>query len=661
MPDRKDIDLLRLARERYERGVEAERDNREEQMDDLRFRAGDQWPEGVKQERAADERPCLTVNKMPQFVRQVTGDIRLNKPAIKVKPVSGGADPERAEIFTGLIRNIEHASHAQTAYSTAADNSAACGQGAFRIDTEFADDDLFEQDIRIRRITNPFAVVWDPDAQEVTKEDARYCFVLEELGVAEFKDRYPQAATADFESDEPHRGLSHWRSGENIVIAEYWVKEPTQKTLAMLPDGSVRDITDIAEPQRAALAIVRQREVRSDKIKQYIISGVEVLEGPTDWAGRFIPIVPVVGEEVHVGRETRVHGLVRFAKDPQRIYNYNRSAATEATSLAPKAPFVGTVKMFAGLEKWWRQANRKNLAYLPYNPDPEAPNSKPERQPGPEVQLAYAQEAGIAAQDMNATTGIHPPSLGEASNEKSGVAITARQREGDVGTFVYIDNLALAIAHAGRILVDLIPRIYDSTRTERILGEDDSEQFVTLNQPAEDPETGQTVLLNDLSVGKYDVAVVTGPSFTTKRNEAARSMFDFVRAAPETASIVMDLLAKNLDWPGAEEMAKRFRKLAVARGFAEPEEGEEPPEPPPEQIAEAQKLQAEAQKMQIDALKAQLDLVKAQAEAEKIAAETEGQEIENVQGALELSLQSGQMAEIVDAAVARVLAEIAQS
>ena len=656
MDDGRDEDFLRLARERYRRAIEAERDSREAMLDDLRFRAGDQWPEDVKAERA--ERPCLTINMMPQFIRQVSGDVRLNKPSITVKPVSGGADREKAAILTGLIRAIEHASLAQVAYSGAVDASATCGIGHFRVDTEFTDDDVFEQDIRIRRIRNPLAVAWDPDAQEITKEDARYCFITETMTPAAFRAAYPGAATADFPAEGSDESLRPWRDGENVVVAEYWVKQPAERTLALMPDGAVRDVTEIAEPELARLAPLRLRRVRAHQVRSYLVSGLEILEGPTDWPGRYIPIVPVLGEEVHVGRETVTHGLVRFAKDPQRIYNYSRSAATEAVALAPKAPFVGTARMFAEHESYWRRANRKNLAYLPYTPDPEAPGARPERQPAPEIQLAYGQEATLAARDINATTGLHPPALGQASNETSGVAIEKRQREGDVGTFVYVDNLAIALGYAGRILVDLIPKIYDSTRVVMVIGEDETERFVEINRPALN-EQGETVLLNDLAAGRYDVRVSTGPSFTTRRDAAAASMVEFIRAAPETATVVMDLLARNLDWPGSEEMAKRFRRIAVARGLAEPEQGEGPDSLTPVLGAQAEKAEAEALRLRVETLKEQVETLKLRAQAEKLAREAEGQELDNAGKALLLSSQAGQLEAAVAAAVETVLARLA--
>ncbi|NIA67785.1 hypothetical protein HBA54_04205 [Pelagibius litoralis] len=644
--------FIKTVRKNYERAIDYERENREECLDDLRFRAGEQWAEEVKRDRLEQRRPILTINRIPQYTRQVTGDIRLNKPAIKVRPVDDGADKDTAELFTGLIRNIEQQSMASSVYVTGADNMATCGQGAWRVVTEYADDDSFEQDIRIRRIRNPFAVVWDPDSQEPTREDAKYCFVLQPYAIEDFKQRWPNASLTDFEIDQPEDWVNDWRDGEQIIVAEYWCKKPVKKKLAALPDGSIRDVTALTEPELAQMQLlqdamaaeagepsvpIRFRDVDSMQIEQHFVNGAESLEEPYIWPGRYIPIVPVLGEEVNVADRVVRHGLVRFLKDPQRLYNYDRSAAVETISLAPKSPFVASIKQIEGFEDVWDTANTENHAYLPYNPDPAA-GGPPQRQPAAQVPAALVQDAQISADDMSAVSGIYPSSLGQESNETSGKAILARERQGDVGTFVYIDNLAISIAHTGKILVDLIPRIYDSERVIRVLGEDDSEDLVTINRF--DPMTGK--MINDLSVGKYDVAVQTGPSFSTKRQEAADSILQFMQTMPQAAQMVMHKLVKNLDWPEADDIAETFRKMAVAQGIEEPDEdkGDQPPAPPPPSPEE---------------IKAQTDAAQAEAGIAKTEAETEGVQLESAQAAVELALTNGTLQRIVESYVNQIL------
>lgn len=643
-------DVLSDVRKRFDVAWQHEQQNREEAREDLQFRAGiGHWPESVKQDRTDKDRPSLTINLTPQFVRQVTGDIRQNQPSIRVRPVDSGSDPDVAEVFTGLIRHIEQASDAQVAYITAADASATCGIGNFRILTEFADDETFEQDIRIRRIRNPFAVYWDPDADEITKSDARWCFVSERLTKEAFLARYPDASMVDFEGNtESEDWISDWWNGETVRIAEYWVKEPTGKKTISLPldDG-----------------MERTREVETHRVVRYVVNGAEVLEGPEEWAGKYIPVIPVVGEEVHVGERVVRHGIVRFLKDPQRLFNYWRTAGAEAVALAPKAPWTVTPAMIEGHKDKWDNANRGNPAYLPFNADPEAPTLRPERTDPAYPQNAMFQEAQQASQDMNGVTGIYPPSLGEQSNETSGRAILARQREGDTGTFVYIDNLSRALRHAGVILVDLIPKIYETDRVVRILGEDDTEDFVRLNVPVLNEETGETVfatVLADpktgapiykpaLDAGKYDVQVTTGPSYSTKRIEAADSMMQFAQAVPQAAAVIADLVAKNMDWPGAEQIAERLKKM-LPPGMAEDEE-ELTPEEEEARAAEEEEAQQQ-QQLQMAGIMAELEKLQAQAEkdrasAGKMDAESDAARMETTQRAMELALQNGGLDEMI--------------
>ncbi len=597
-----DRKLRAKALERYEMAVEHERENREAAEDDLRFAAGDQWEEAAKSAREKDGRPCLTINRMGQFVRQVTGDVRMNRPAIKVRPVDDKADPKLAEAFTGHIRHIEQCSDAQTAYNTALENAAICSQGAFRITTEYAEGTGFNLELYIRRIRSPFAVLWDPAAQELTREDADYCFVVNYMSREGFKATWPKAKDQDWEvaddRDAP-QVPDGWFSDHAIRIVEYWVKSKQSRSIALMNDASVVDVTDLDNAAILQLQPVNIRDVETTKVTRYLMSGAEILE--TDvWPGRFIPIIPVWGQEIHLGEKTVRHGIVRFAKDPQRSYNFHRSAAVETIALTPKQPFILTTDEVKGLENMWAAANASNKPYLIFNPDPRVGNQRPMRQPPTAPNIAALQEAEVSDNDMKSVTGIYDSSLGQKSNETSGKAILARERQGDVGTYVYIDNLAKAIAYCGRQLVDLIPKVYDTQRQMRILGEDGSTDFVTVNQQIIDPISGEQITVNDLSVGAYDVIVETGPSFSTKRQEAAESMMAFMQANPQAAAIIGDLIAKNMDWPGADEMAKRMRKL-LPPGMAEPEEGEEPPPPPgppPEIMAKMAELELKQQETQ---------------------------------------------------------------
>jgi hypothetical protein len=616
-----DDEFLKLAIERFDRDVRADQDNRVKMLEDLKFEAGDQWPEAVRADREKDGRPCLTIPRTSQFKRQITGDVRLNKPSIKVRPVDGMADKKTAEILNGLIRNIEDQSRAGYVYSVGADNSVTCGIGAWRIVTEYSNDDAFEQDIRIKSIPNALSVVWDSNAVEPDKSDASHCFIHYRMSKREVKARYPEASLIDFAvtGDEPEATrAADWYDTDSMRVAEYWVKKPYRKNIYKLSDGRTVDDKGLQEPEEAQLiqsgmvSVVSQREVDSYKVCQYILSGNEVLEGPVEWAGRYIPIIPVMGEEIWVGETRVVRGILRALKDAQQLFNYMRSSSAEVIALQPKQPWVVTPGMIEGHEQMWNNAGKKNLPYLLYNPDPVAAGSMPQRQIPPQTANGFIAEAGMAADDMNAVTGIYPPALGQKSNETSGKAIMARDQQSDVSTFVFIDNIAYAIATTGKQLIDLIPRIYDTERTIRILGEDGSVQTETVNKAVMTPQ-GQMVQY-DLSRGKYDVTVETGPSFSSRRQEAAQGMTEFARVVPMAAPLIGDMLAEAQDWPQADKLKERLQALLPPElrpppmgpdGKPLPPEPPPPPPPDPAMLEMEQKTALAEKQLQIDTMAAQ--------------------------------------------------------
>lgn len=571
----KDDDILRDAKEAFKLAEDAESKNRAAWLDDMRFaRLGEQWPEEMKKKRESEGRPCLTLNRLPSFIRQVTNDARQNKPSIKCHAVDSDASEETAEIINGLIRNIEYTSNADVAYDTALDHAVTGGYGYFRISTDYTSDDSFDQDLRIERVVNPLTIYGDPYSREADSSDWNTAFVTEMLSTDEFKRRYPKAQASDWDSSERD---AEWVADEKVRIAEYWTREEVVKNLLKLSDGSVmyedmflkaKDLLDMQ-----GITVVGERPTKSHKVTQRIITPSEVLE-TNKWAGRYIPIVPVFGDELNIEGERHFLSLVRFAKDPQMMFNFWRTASTELVALAPKIPFIGPRGSFNTDASKWATANTDNHAYIEY--DPVAGQLPPQRQPFAGPPAGALQEAANAEDDMKSIMGLYDASLGAKSNETSGKAILARQREGDVSTFNYVDNLSRALRHAGRIIVDMIPAVYDLPRIIRVIHEDGKNENVTVNAPYQvrppekpedqDPDEQKEFLegvtkLYDLTVGKYDVTVEAGPSFTTKREEAATQMMQMVQAMPQTAPMIGDLIAKNLDWPGADEIAKRLKAM----------------------------------------------------------------------------------------------------
>lgn len=551
----KDEELLKRMRERFKRSADKEADNREDALDDIRFaRLAEQWPAEVRRQRELEGRPCLTINRLPSFIRQVVNDSRMNKPSIKVHPVDSGSDVDTAEVLNGLIRNIEVSSNADVAFDTALDFAVTGGFGYFRINTKYAYEDTFDMDITIERISNPFSVYGDADSVAYDSSDWRYCFVIETMNKDDFEAKYksdPISWTEYAVGD-----TDDWITEDSVRVAEYWEREEVDKEIVLLADGSVWSADDYEERrdmfETAGLVEVNRRTTKGYKVTQYISNGVEILD-TVEWAGCYIPIVPVYGEEINIDGKRCFRGLVRDAKDPQRMFNYWRTTATELVALAPKTPFIGPKGAFVTDGAKWATANVQSHPFIEY--DGAVP---PQRQPFAGVPAGALQEALNAADDMKAIMGIYDASLGARSNETSGRAIIARQREGDISTFHFIDNLARSIRHAGRILVDLIPKVYSTPRVIRILGEDMGNQSVPVNQPV---IVQGAEKIFDLTNGKYDVTVTTGPSFTTQREEAAANMIEFIRAYPLAAPLLGDLLAKNMDWPQADEIAKRMQAM----------------------------------------------------------------------------------------------------
>lgn len=637
MSDDKEPDVIKEARSRFDEAQDADRTNREAALDDLNFRAGEQWPDNIRKAREQSKRPCLTFNRVGQFVRQVTGDLRKSPPAIRVSPVDDNGDVKLAEILTGGIRHIEQSSRASQAYIHAVDGAATCGAGHFRLTTKYCRDDSFDQELKIERIKNHLSVVWDPFSQELDRGDARYCFVYERVPLAVFEKRYPKAQTSDFDAHKPAarstRMQSNWWDGQSVTVAEYWRVTERARVLMQMPDGSTVWQDEVAEDKTedAAKAATSKRVVMVREVVQTVLNGVERLEDDTTWLGRRIPIFTVVGEEIELGEGTVRRGLVRDMKDPQRMYNYMRTAGVEATALQPKAPAIMTKSMIAGYEPDWRRAQEANVQYLLFNPDPKWPGGKPERLSPPTPATGMIAEAQSAIDDMYGASGIYPTSLGAKSNETSGRAILARQHEGDTGTYLYVDNLSQAIAACGREMVYLMPKIYDTERVMRVVGEDGGESWAQLNAPLGKDENGvdrygtvvkpkngkgKPEILPTLDAGEYDVVVSAGPTFATKRQEASETMMQFVQAAPGLVPFVADLLVKNMDWPGADEISKRLKK-ALPPGIGEDEDAPQQPQQPapdPKMVAGAEKDAAAAEKTLAEAEGVKLDNVRKAAE-----------------------------------------------
>lgn len=623
--------LLSLAQERFRVVDEAETVVRTEMREDRRFRLGEQWPLEIKALRATAGKPCLTINRIPQFLRQVVNTARANKPAIQVNAVDNGADPDTAKVLQGLCRNIEIKSHASVAYETATEHQAEMGRGFIRVITEYDDDEGFQQRIRIKRVRNPFSIYMDPNAQEVDGSDAEWAFVTEDMPLSQFTRKYPKAnhvGLANFQStgDQAIR----WVTDKAVRVAEYWYAEYTDYEIAQIRMDAFRDPETgevgpkvLTVPRSALLAsrkqyrtdeglpetedadeieatdipgvtILQKRTVQRRKIKTCVINAIEILEGNkdktggSDWTGKRIPIVPVYGDEVESEGRVDYRGMVRDGRDPQRMYNYWVSSATEAIALAPRAPWIGVAGQFKNFETKWATAHTSNHAYLEYQKVDYG--GKPAPAPKRSVEEPAIQAIMIALRqadlDLKAVMGLFDPSLGQAGPEESGKAILARQRQGEVANSNYADNLARAIQAVGEIIIDIAPKVYAVATVLRITGDDKKTHPVMLHAgqppvlPKNVPDLKELAKLRklqgiyDIGVGRYDVTVSVGPSYESQRQETVETMGQVLSRSPELMQLIGDLFFESMDWPMADVIGRRLKR-AVPPHLLDPEDGEE--------------------------------------------------------------------------------------
>jgi hypothetical protein len=637
-----DNKILELAYKRFNLAADLENEGRIERLEDVKFvRLGQQWPDSVKRdrERPGQERPMLTINRLFQFRNQIINEIRQNRPGIKIRPVDDKADKETAEIMQGLVRHIQDSSKADIAYDTAAEWQVDTGLGYFRIITDYCEDDSFNQDIVIKRVVDPNKVYYDPESTEPDGSDARWAFVIEDWALDEFKTEYPDVDVTAFK-DGVTGDRQGWFGKDFVRVAEYFEIESKPRTLVQLQDGSTAWKDEI--PEEYQELIIAERKSNDKRCKWYKIGGDKILE-QTELPTSFIPVIPVLGNEVWVEGKRHVHGLTRFAKDPARQYNYMQSANTEVMALAPRAPYIAAEGQLDGYEQEWAMANRHNLSVLTYNPVSFGGTviGAPQRQQPVTTNPGFESAMMRAVDDMKSSMGIFDASLGNRESNQSGKAILSQQRQANIGNFHFSDNLNRSIKQAGRIIIEMIPKIYDTQRVIRILGEDDSPKQVKLNPEQLQPkievpnEKGGVDTIYNLNIGKYDLVVDTGPSYATKRQEAAESMMSLVQADPQVLQIAGDVIVRNMDWPGADEIADRIKAMLppqIQQEMKSEEDGQPQVDPQVQQQMQqmadmvehlSQELKAAQAKAESDEDKLDIERFKAQTDRMKVIAELE--------------------------------------
>jgi len=593
MDDLESNGLIEEAQEFLHLCTTADMMNRQEALEDLRFSAGDQWPVEIQNSRTLESRPCLTINKIDAYVRQVVNNIRQQRPRIKVHAVNNNTDIKMADIVQGMIRHIEVNSDADQAYDTAVDFQVRMGWGFIRVTHDYVSPDSFDQEIFIKPIINPFTVYFDPNSVAPDGSDAERVLVSEVLSKETFRKMYPDADDgAQFNLRGTGDTNAEWVTKEDIRIAEYFYTVQKKTKLLMLADGSKvykEDFKGNAED------IIDQRDTIKKEIRWAKVTGMQVLEEGV-WAGKYIPIVPVYGQQLIVENKRKKFGMVRQAKDPQRMYNFWQTSLTESIALAPKPKWLIAEGQDEGHETEWAQANIKSAAVLRYKqkdiegmPAPVPTRIQPEAPPAG-IMTASAQ----VSQDMQAVIGIVDPNQLPTGNI-SGKALNGQQQQVDISNFHFYDNLTRSQRQIGKICLDLIPKIYDAQRTMRIIGEDGKPDLVEINTYGVDEE-GVYRVLNDTTIGEYDIVMDTGPGYNSKRQEAIESMMPLLAADPSLMQIAGDLFFRNMDFHGAQTIADR---LAAANPMSKIDEKSKiPPQVQMQLAMSQQQLQAMQQQVQ---------------------------------------------------------------
>jgi len=583
-----DEKIILEAKQRFRRCEEWEADARSRFKNDLKFAEADsdngyQWPSNILQDRG--QRPCLTVNKTRQHNLQIINDMKKNKPSVKVRPTGGGATFESAQIYEGVVRHIEYNSNAQVAYDTASNYQVKGGIGYWRVITDYANEDTFDQEIFIRRIKNTLSVYLDMDISEQDGSDARYGFIFDDIPNEEFIKKYPESA--HIASQTALGNTDNWLTKDHIRVAEYYRRTEKKDKLVAIENPENGEITYIRKSLIAPAMRkyikdgdgVRSRDIITPEIEWFLIAGSEIIDRKP-WPGKYIPIVRVIGEETIIDGQMDRKGHTRALKDPQRMYNYNASASVEYGALQSKSPYIAPAEAIEGYETYWNSANTTNLSVLIYNSmrDDGSLIPAPARQVPPQGATIYMEGMTTADAQMMMASGQYEANFGRKSNETSGKAIDAREHQGDDAVFHFTDNQAIGIRFTGKILIDLIPKIYDTPRIIRIMAEDGSESTIQLDPESEEAhqqiaeaekEKNNVSAIFNPNVGQYDVVADVGPAYATRKQEEFNALVQTIKEAPELMPVIGDLLFKSADFPNADKIAERLHNMIPPQALGE--------------------------------------------------------------------------------------------
>jgi len=538
-PTKQFEDFLQARLKEFQAASEAESASRTKCLDDLRFSTGDQWDANIRSRRERKNKPCLTMDQLQQSVRIVCNEYRQQRPALEVNPVGDEADVETAEILQGLVRHIEVNSDAEIAYDGAHESVVRIGFGSWRLLSDYADDETDEQEIFVEPIRDHFSVYWQAGASQ---QKAKHCFVVSDVPKETYSEDFSESELSLANFTGVGNVPPEWMSKDTVRVAEYF--QVTEEKV----EGKKRPVK---------------------KVKWWKFNAIEILEGPTDLPGTSIPVFTAYGDDIDVDGQRYLAGLIRNGKDAQRFKNFMVSKAAETVALAPQAPWL-VAEGQTIMENDWANANTGDIEVLYYRQTDVGgkPAPVPQRQTvEPPIQAIQqlVQQAGL---DLKSALGIYDPSLGQRKGDESGKAIERLQTQGAVSTFNYSDNVARTMRRFGRVLLQWIRDKYDVPRVRRIIKPDGSVSQVVTHNGAEQKAAAEKLLtekikkIYDIGVGRYDVTVAVGPSYQTKRQEAAATQLDLMKTLPPPmAANIADITVGNMDIPQSKDIAERLKRM----------------------------------------------------------------------------------------------------
>ena len=588
-----DEKILKEATDRFEiaRDWQSQADFRF--LEDTKFCNGDsynmyQWPSDVQDYRKLDKKPMLTLNKTRQHCLLIVNDAKQNKPGIKILPNGNDATYDAAQMYNSLMRRIEYQSDATTHYDAAVTTMVQGGIGYWRVLTAYVDEKSFNQDIFIKGIADPLTVYLDPDAQEKDKSDMKFAIIFDKMNREEFIKKHPKYKDV---SNTPVIGEgSLWLNQNEIMMAEYFTVEEIEDTLVHVEDedGTQRDemLSKLKEhldgsddllDELLDHPLTKTRKVKRKEVHWYFIVGDKIMDKKV-WPGSTIPIVAVIGEETVIDGVMDRKGHTRALIDAQRMYNYWSSTAVEYGALQTKSPWIGPAKAIEGYEQIWATANTSNHSILPYNNrDDEGQDIPPPQRVQPPVSAPVAMEGMQASlMEMALVSGQYDNQIGAPGNERTGKAINERQRQGDKATYHYINAVGIAIARTGKIILELIPLVYDTKRVVMAMGEDKTSLEIEIDPTAKkafeikqkaNEQTAKRIM--NPKIGTYEVQADIGPAYATKREEAFQALTLILTQAPQLTALIGDLLLKAGDFPMAQEAAERLRRMVPPQALGQ--------------------------------------------------------------------------------------------